>query len=271
MPITGLPSADWYELNSACFVTEADRPDAFYAIRLSELLQPNNAESLIETYARRIAAGGRDVAGVYFGSWFSGLCRAHLYLLSRRDLAADFSLENMAVELYESDRGVRMSFRVREFRAARWNGADRELWLHRAYVKFYGQQVKPLLEAVARAARIDPGQLWGQIVTQLYNAIDAMEREAADAADARTLRDDFHALAYGVNPTVFGRRRNPFQLKFRRIEHPELPNERIRVNATCCLSHKTAAADGHCYTCPRIGDEERKNRRSMWKAIPART
>lgn len=225
---------------------------------LLNLLQADAMTEFLRNYAQSIGASDVDVAATFFSGWLSGVCAAFHDRLLQTDHALELPLERMSVEILEHRKQVKLGFTLRG-ETGFWLRAYRlEHDRHRAYVAFYGQNIKPIIDMLSKVSGVSTGVFWGLIATRLYNVKDRLLEEADDAFRER-VEADFSALAT-MNPKLFGRVRNPFHLKFKKAVYPGMPSKQLRVKASCCLYHKIDGADGPCFTCPRLSKLERDAR-----------
>jgi len=248
------------------FVTLEDKPDTLFRASLSSLLDREGAEAFVRAYGPLIKALSPDVTGTYFASWFGGVCTAFQYSLWRDNAAAVLSLDRIELLVYKSENRSIVTFRIPSWEAAPLPEGSRAESSLEAMEAFYGTQVKPLLESIAAAAGIPVGQLWGTIATRVHYALDRWLQEAESGEQRQRVEQDFDALFYALRPEVFGRKKNPFDIKFRMIDNPRAPGEQMRIKAVCCLAYKTDTGHGYCFTCPRLNEQEREEKVARIKA-----
>lgn len=249
---------DAYEKRYA--VTRRVSGDVCFEAGLDALTRTEGARSFLTAYAPVIPARTLDVAGTYSASWIGRLCAAFHDALWRDGVALDCSLANVTLSIRrDRDSGhASLSFCLREGRAESLPEEAGEERVRLVVSAYYSEQIRPLLESIAPAAGVDAGALWGQVATRLMYFWDQWENEADTGP--RKLRLERHtALLFRELPgDCFGRRRNPFDLKPRRVDNPKQPGALMRLKASCCLAFKTDTGHGYCYTCPRLTDEERE-------------
>ncbi|MCL6458635.1 MAG: (2Fe-2S)-binding protein, partial [Gorillibacterium sp.] len=83
-------------------------------------------------------------------------------------------------------------------------------------------------------------------------------------AVSKQLTADYEFLQQEIDPGVFGRRNNPFQIKMRMIESLHSPQQQVPMKSKCCLFMKTAGGT-YCYSCPRLTEQERKEQRENYR------
>jgi ferric iron reductase protein FhuF len=242
------------------FAKEA-MPQHLFRIDMADLLDKDNAKRFVEQYGPALKAMKPEVAATYFSLWFAWICTAMQYTISHHHAAYDFSLSNLSGQLYLVNERPRWAFLVDDVQSLSTPAQDRNAWRKEVLTSFYANEVTPLLNSISVAADIGVGQLWGQVATRMHYAHDARLREAPDVWMRQTIEEDFASLQYELGGDVFGRKRNPFDINFRFVENPRMPEEPYRIKASCCLAYLTDTGHGYCYTCPRMGEEEREEKR----------
>ncbi|GLI04122.1 hypothetical protein YDYSG_01520 [Paenibacillus tyrfis] len=231
------------------------------SVKLSQLLERRHADMLLVKYGKHIRALDEQAPATYFSGWLGMLCAAQQYMISRYDAAFDFSPGNLTVNLYLKEGRPMFGFRLHDAKTLSVPAGDRAGWRRQALSALYGETLRPLLASLAQAAGLDAGQLWGQIATRMYYVHD-MALAKADSEELRAkLTEDFQALMSDLPLDVFGRPRHPLDVKFRYIDDPRNPGERLRMKVSCCLAYKTDTDHGYCYTCPRMSSAEREERK----------
>ncbi|MCS7463955.1 (2Fe-2S)-binding protein [Paenibacillus doosanensis] len=253
-------------------VTLEDRTDTVFGASLSSLAGAEGAESFIRAYAPLIKALEPDVAGTYFASWFGAVCAAFQYSLWHDNAKPDLSLDNVELQLYVKEQRAGMEFRVRQWESESLPdaAAHRSSQAVEAMEAFYGRQIRPLLESIAGVVGLNAGQLWGVIGTRLHYVKDRWLEEAETEEQRERLNHDLDQLLRGLDPAVFGRPKNPFDIRFRMMENPRKPGEQMRIKAVCCLAYKTDTGHGYCFTCPRLSERERQEKIDKIKAEAVR-
>jgi ferric iron reductase protein FhuF len=248
-------------LEKQYFFLREEKPEQLFRIEAADLLDKDNAERFISHYGPELKALKPQVAATYFSGWFGAVCAALQYTISHQHAAFDASLHNIAGQLYLFNGRPRWGFLLHDRRGRSVPLKDREAWRDQLLTSFYREQVRPMLETLSAAADIEAGQLWGQIATKLHAAQDLWLRAGLSVWEQQTIVEDFAFLQHELSGDVFGRKRNPFDIEPRRIENPKVPGETCMMKATCCLAYLTDTDHGFCYTCPRMGETERAQRR----------
>lgn len=253
---------DLSELEERFDIRTEDRNGVIVSIPADQLLVREHADRLLQAYAPLIRAMGVEVAATYFSGWYGSICLAMQYMVSHYDHVLDLSLANVTVQLYPSKQYYHFSFKIGEPSIKKLDGFDREEWRNSILETLYRDNVRPLIDALARFASINAGQLWGQIVTEMYRQVDSWLVDASDNAIKQRISNDFRFLTHGLDADVFGLKKNPFDVKLRSVENPFKPGCQTYIKAACCLAYRTDNPEdnGHeyCYTCPRLTKQERE-------------
>lgn len=242
-------------------VTLKNRDNAVFSMKAVEMIKPENMNQLLTVYSPLIKAIDNSPAAAYFCKLFSGAAMALQYMISVENKAANFSLENLTIQLYPKDGYYSFSYKV-----DRWsiqNGpsfnSERSDWLQQVYADFYGKTVKPLFESASKSGLIDMSLLWGQLPTYFNYYIELLTDSDVSTHKEQIIHD-YEYLKYQVSPNVFGCKKNPFDVKIRMIEDLRDPNKQLRMKNVCCQFYRTGE-ERYCYTCPRMKEDEREARR----------
>ncbi len=252
-----MTAIDFHTYEKLFMVTPQPLPHSLFAIRLREMVEGDGASRFVTAYGPRIKALGTDVAATYFASWYGRVCSAFQYALWHDAVILDLTLDNLTLQMTEEDTYTVLAFCMKNAHARALPQCERRDVLIKSMEFFYGQ-ARQLLEAIAAAGRISPGQLWGQLATRLHYLQDYWSKEAKTEQQQELLHTTFDMLCKQLRPEVFGRSKNPFDVKFRMVEDPYEPGAMMRVKATCCLAYRTDTGHGYCYTCPRLSKADRE-------------
>jgi ferric iron reductase protein FhuF len=254
---------DWELLERHFYVTAAHRTDTLYSINAKELLRKEEADKFVALYGERIKAKVPEAACTYFSGFLAGLCSAVQFLLSHHDVALDYGLHNLTIQLYLNDQQKpSFSFVLHDCTCETASAeGDRTIWREAVLSKLYAETVRPIIEALAEAAHSDASTLWRVLPTGVYYRYEEILLQAAHhPALSEQIKDDFAFLVHGIQGDVFGRKRNPFDIKLKTIPSWKNPDEQLRQKTGCCLYYQTEGGT-YCYTCPRIDDKMREQRK----------
>ncbi|WP_438447906.1 (2Fe-2S)-binding protein [Gorillibacterium sp. sgz5001074] len=259
--VPALIDLTFYEQNY--YVTTSSAPELLYECGLEDLTRPEGAAGFVRAYAPEIKALSPDVASTYFASWLGRLGAAYLYGLWHDGVELDLRLERLSLQMCRTPRGAALSFRLNpgELQARPVVDAEWPDAVHEALSAYYSTQIRPVVEAVAAAGGVPAGSVWGLMATGLYYILDQWRGMVPDGERRNRLEELADLVVNRLEPQVFGRSRNPFQIKFRLVESLQNPEVQVRLKGSCCLAYKTDTGHGYCYTCPKISEDEREQMR----------
>ena len=130
-------------------------------------------------------------------------------------------------------------------------------WEKQELENFYRQTVMPLLELWHLSTNITIDHLLAQICARLYYCNEQLIEKAETIEQKNKTQQYFDLLIKGIDPKVFNKNHNPFDVAFEMIESPWNPNKMLRMKKSCCLYYLTEGATCKCYTCPDMTEEER--------------
>lgn len=237
-----------------------ENSELLYESDLHRMTELPAAKEFLYLYAPQIKAETPDVAAAYAASYFGRVCALFHYALWHDGLHLDLSLHNLRLQLNRQSERASLAFPMITAQGLKVPDEDREHVSRRSIEEFYGDLVRPLLEGWAAAAGLKAGMMWGFVATTLYYYRKAWLEEEKTAQQSERLDMDLDILYNKIDPQVFGRSKNPINIKFRMIDDPRTPGATIPMKASCCLAYKTAD-HGYCYTCPRMKESEREARR----------
>ncbi|WP_419875420.1 hypothetical protein [Candidatus Pristimantibacillus sp. PTI5] len=256
-------AVDFRQLEEKFFLTLYEPENTVLTMPASDLIIEEDMMRLIDTYGLLIKTEERSAAAAFFMSWYAGICSAMQHMLFRGDeLLLDLSLSNVTVQLYAGDHYPLFSFKINEqrFRKIPITGGD--AWRKKTLDSFYRENITPLIVTLSRLVQMSAIPLWGQIVNALYSQ---MEEELGDASDEKSRKMivyPFQMLKWGIDASAFGLRKNPFDIKLRYIEHPTIPEKKIRLKTACCLAYRLNTEFDYCYECPRLNEKDRALKRA---------
>ncbi|WP_238649972.1 hypothetical protein [Paenibacillus piscarius] len=225
--------------------------DAEITLPLGKLCIPAQADQLLTAYASMLGTEDKRIAAAILCSWIAGICGAKYALLAAGDpLAPALRLNNMSVQLVRTEGYPEFAFPIHNQRESspeqRGNGKN----LTEELGRFYRNEVRPMIAALAETSQTRAVMLWKQIYNQLYTFIEEDALEASNECSRSQIHRNFQASLWELKPEVFGLRSNPFRItpKFRRDPLP--PHDTISVKATCCLAYKLRTDHAYCGGCP---------------------
>lgn len=246
------------------------KPDAYAEATLADLSTPEGARPFLQAFADVLQAPDLQAAVTYFCSWFSGTVAASLYFPAATGLRPDFSAQNLSVQLFRLENGGHSFNIVIHSRSAECAPTDnaRESWTKESLQAFYGDTCRTLFENFASVSGLAVGMIWAQLPGRL-NYFAETWRTHPEIGPLLAPHRDRLEKAYeqlkALQPETFGRKKNPFDLRFRYIEHPTDPSAQIQMRPSCCLYHTLPGAE-YCYNCPKLTEKDRADRREKMRA-----
>lgn len=240
-----------------CIVTE-DPDNSRYAVNAADLLNPDHLLPFLEAFRQQIKALDAQVAGTYFAAWWRGIAAAVQYMLSVTDAAVDLSLDNLTLHLADRGGYAQVFFRLKDARPKPWGEGNHDADRRQLLEFFYGGQLRPLFEAVSKAAGLPLGQLWGQMPQGITYYVNQIGQQVEDPMLKQRVQEDFAFLESTLEAEVFGLKLNPFQYKKREVPDPQNPGSTMLLKPTCCLAYRTDTGYGYCSSCPKLSKEQRE-------------
>lgn len=258
---------DLKKLEDVFRISLEDKKNSVYTVALIDLLEPARMTEFLTAYAPLIKAKGVEAAAAFFCSWFSSLSLAQQFSISTENKAIGLSLNNLTMQLFPEGEYYQITFRIArlEYTDAPENGAARMVWRNQQLEGFYAKTVRPVFEALALASGMNMEQIWGQLPTKFNYYIPTWIAEMAEDSLKHIIGADYHALTHELDASIFGCRKNPFDVIIRMIEDLRDPSKQLKMKNACCLYYQTGEGE-YCYTCPRLKPEERTERRAKFQA-----
>ncbi|PZD93612.1 hypothetical protein DNH61_23630 [Paenibacillus sambharensis] len=242
--------------------TVLQREGTIASYPLADLCEPGMMRGFLEKYGSFIKALEPAAAGAYFASWLSYPSLACQMMMSLFGKKLDLSLNNMNLDLYVDGGRAVLSFRLNEWLTDNEpaEASQRAEWRHELLAAYYRDTVRPLITAVSDACGLHTSQLWGQLPTRFQYGIEAVKEQEWPESILGRVESDYHYLKQGLEGGVFGRGKNPLDVRFKWVPGLYNPDEQVRLKNACCYFYCTEGGY-YCYTCPRISETERENRR----------
>jgi hypothetical protein len=250
-------------------INRSTREDAVYTAPAVQLLDQRKMDEFVETFGILMKALDPAAAAAAIAAQFSYVGLALQVAASAFGHAPHLSLNNLTFEMIPQAARPLISFRIHEWSTDPVSTAGDDCARTKEFVQkltdFYGNTVRPLFEALSRSASIDIGQLWGQLPTRFNYYLGLITEDPRFAFVRARIESDYALLKYAVDPDVFGRTRNPFDVKVTMIESLYDPDKQTRIKNVCCLYYRTEGGQ-YCYTCPRMKENDRAERRAEARA-----
>ncbi|MEF3303426.1 hypothetical protein [Paenibacillus sp. GYB003] len=231
----------------------ADNPDC--SVRAIDLLEREPMLGLLTRYGEMMKAHGLELAVSFFGVGLFGLVAANHWAMSRCGRLPDLSLVQLTVQLEVRDYGGQFVFKLGD---AAWTDLPenrREAFVEEAWVRYFQEQLNPLVESAASAAGLKSGLIWNQYGSTAAFYMDYIRETVPAGEELERCEADF-AILRGLPGSVFNRRSNPFRHTPRYAPNPFQPDKPIMIRSACCMYDKRENGT-KCYYCPIVSDSER--------------
>jgi ferric iron reductase protein FhuF len=238
-------------------ITTMAPPEAVLSKPAVDLTNPSVARLFLETYGEIIQAEDLNAAATFFANWIRGLTMAQQYLVSLCSNQLDLSLENLTVHLLIRNGYANIAFQLKDTTEYTSYDDKHEVFRNRTLERFYSTTITPLLECMAEVGKAPLGQLWGQLPLTLWSFTQKMHSMTTDDSDQRHIDEDYYYISKEMQPEIFKRKRNPFDVKFREIDNPYNPSEPYWMRPACCQAYRIGGCV-YCYVCPKLTREQRE-------------
>ncbi|GGO01417.1 (2Fe-2S)-binding protein [Saccharibacillus kuerlensis] len=264
------------QLQPQFYMTAELKPGAELTMVLEELSTPEGASQFLRAFADVLQAPDLQAAVTYFCSWYSGVAVASLYFLGGEQLRPDFSAANIKVQLFRLENGHSLNFVIgsRIVSRAPLDVKEQEEWVREGLTAFYGETCRKIFENFAELSGLPIGMIWAQLPGRLdyfvgtwknsMENVSTTEKERGFEERRERLEQAYHILK-NLDSDIFGRKKNPFDIRFRYVEHPTDPSQQMQMRPSCCLYHMLPRAE-YCYNCPKLNEKDRAERRARVQA-----
>lgn len=247
-------------------VTTEFHSDPLFAIAGSRLMTECGIQELISAYAPLMKALEPAAAGAYFIGRLSSLNLAMHYMLTQDELI-DLAPELWTLQIYRHEKGyIEFRYALHEIRPLEGpKDGERSAWREERLSHWYGTHLRPIVETTAQAVDMDLTHLWKLFPSRLRYMFDHLKEKAASEQEKLRIEDEWMFVSKVLDGQVFGRSRNPLDVKFIYLDYPGAPGEpdsQLRMKTACCMFHRTEGGY-YCYTCPRMKPVEREERKAQ--------
>lgn len=259
----------------ACLAKDYDlftepRENTVYRCLATDLLKEENMKSLLAFYTPLVKGKEQSVGEAYMTSWFRGPMLGLLYILSAWNKTPNLSLNNLTVEVYSDTyndfKYYRCGFLLHEFELEEGpeQPIERNEWAKEKLSQYFEYTIRPVFESIAKVGSLGVAMLWGQLPTSLQYGYDTLMNSDQSDQLKQQVTINFESVKL-LEAEIFGRKRNPFDVKVRLTESMDNPDRQIKLKNACCMYY--LVEDGsYCFSCPRIKESEREERRVACRA-----
>ena len=241
-----------------------ERSDAVISVPARLLTEPSAMEAHLRQYAPLMKALELPAAAAYFCANFAFVALTLQLSISLNSTAPDLSLDNITVQLYPDNGKFAYWYKLERYsaEAAPTCEHSRSEWIKEKQIHFYRHTVRPLFEAVSAVGGLGIAHLWGLLPTKFnYHISDWIDKAKTNEQKQR-IAEDYSILIRHVPAEAFGRAKNPFDVSIRWLEDLRDPAKQVRMKNVCCMYYRTEGGQ-YCYTCPRMDEQARAERRDQ--------
>ena len=237
--------------------TGAEHP--LFSIAAEDLLKKGAMADLLDAVQRELKATGMELPASFVGNAVFGLMAAQLYFFAFERVSLFLTPRHFELQLAPRDGHVHSAIRIRPVEFEELPVTDAETFVRERMVRFYRETAVPLLAQAAKTAGVKPDLMWNQFAGHMRSAVDYVK--AGDFPDeAKKSLERWYRLLIGLDPGLFGRRKNPFVIKPRYVENPWNPAVPLLIRTACCMYDRRENGET-CYNCPKLPAAERERRK----------
>ncbi|WP_078429335.1 (2Fe-2S)-binding protein [Alkalihalobacterium alkalinitrilicum] len=258
---------NFIEENFYC-IRFSDHPGKLYSVTLLQLQEKERLREFIDLYKPKIKALTDDVAATYFCSAYGWFLSGLQYILANYDTTYNSSLSNVELQMYYNKvkNSYGICFRLLDLEETPLP-KTKGTWRNLVTEKLYYENVIPTINLLTDATAVNVTSLYGQLSIGLFYGHDMVIQKSKTIIEKQKLEADFKYVTKELEPSLFGLKKNPLDIQFRMIESPREEGVMIRMKPSCCLYYQTVGVTTKCYSCPRMSEKERAERK---KEIVAR-
>ncbi|AIQ58915.1 (2Fe-2S)-binding protein [Paenibacillus borealis] len=240
---------------------------ALHSFAAIDLVQEQGMRAFVDTYGPLMKALDDKAAAAYFGGYLSNLALAVQYSVTGLSIVPDLSLMNLSIHLIPADGYCRIAFSLHEWKTEQGPEAEqgREVWRNDVFARFYQETAGPLVRSISQVSGLSLGEIWGQMPSKFNYYVDSFAAGLTDPKMLNRIEADYGYLKDEMSAEVFQMPRNPFHVKVRRIESLTDPEQTVQMRNRCCMYYRTEGGR-LCYTCPRMKEGERAERREEFRS-----
>ncbi|MBT2687514.1 (2Fe-2S)-binding protein [Bacillus sp. ISL-47] len=231
------------------FRLSPDSANSPLSIDVIDLLDPKKAGEYLAAVKEHIGAKDEKTAASILVKRYAFLPVIYLYSMTAWNLRLNISHENLSLEGQEKGELWLPAFRFKSL-VGECAGADREQWREESIRALFSGHVFPILDNIAKEAKISKLILWENIAIYLfwlYETVLPGETSAAEQA-----AEDFKFIMEEASGDLFGGyNQNPLKRYHNEKIFVGSKGKLVRPRKTCCFSYLTDSGK-RCGTCPQI-------------------
>jgi len=216
----------------------------------------SNEEALndfLSAFATAINSPRKEVTGSLFIKRYVSLIAGAIHAFSLYNRCLDLSLDHIYLVLQKDKLLAVLEYEDAPEIICQTNdrAEQRKLLIHH----MYHTNIKPMWSAIIHATGISGTTLWATL-SYLVAYWKEEDLRTTESAELRAqIEEDYRFFANQAWVDSFADCPiNPIYSFFKKVD---IEGDTIALRAKCCLLHCLPGEDRHCYTCPRITEEER--------------
>ncbi|MGM0836172.1 MAG: IucA/IucC family C-terminal-domain containing protein [Bacillota bacterium] len=216
------------------------------SVKLALLLEEGAVCSYLDTIREDLGTDKNDVAASLLMKRLGFLAVNCFMSMSAYDKTFKIDPENIWLDSFY-DKGAwlpKIRFSYLEVETA--PSLDRSSWRTRHFSSLFQGLFDPLIERVAKEAKISRQTLWENVMLYVYWLYETVLPKLDVTEHAI---EDFQALL-DAPASLFGMNRNPATTFYSEKVFVEKHQAKIRVRKTCCFYYQTNTSAARCSTCP---------------------
>lgn len=220
--------------------------------------------SILSRFAESIQSPALQVTGSLFLKRYGLLIAGALHGFIRQRDAIDLSRDNITMVWKEPA----LKFLVKNAEEPAFLRGMRDDRERRArfFDHLFAEQAVPMLHRLAQVTGIREHTLWGTLSYSIaYWKKHWLQSGGISSEERLRVEDDFNELYGCAGGSRFpGKEANPLARDFRAVDNPWEESDPVLVRSDCCLYYcLPGKKEGHCYTCPKISDDNRLNKYAL--------
>lgn len=228
-----------------------------YSFSGKELLSKDELFRLFELFGKNVNSSSPEVLASLFSKYYSRIIGVGgLYAMSVLNTGLNLSLQHITLL---SDDQWSPAVQYDSIDSTLLKHRDRHEWREHVVRTLFANNLQRVFQSLAAHTRIDISVLWANAAYSIHYYYPSwIDQAETDSLKAR-IQDDFDFVMRKAKAELFGCvGSNPLDLSFKTIDHPLIPDEKLRLRHKCCLRYMLPET-ANCTTCPKLTEEARKD------------
>jgi ferric iron reductase protein FhuF len=254
---------DWTVVKMYYHISPEGAEHPMYEIPATSFFDPAILQEALRLSGETVQANSKALPASFIGTSICKVSIVQLLFVSMYNRLLDMYPDNINYQVEMHDDHAHLGYKIKELRsvAVPTELDERKAFLLQHWEEYFTNFVTPAVELIAAAGDLKPDAIWQQFSGHLKMTQDFI----ADHMNMPQLTEQFLAdgklLAEFLDPVLFNRRRNPYYLQNPRyVENPYKLEEKWLMHSSCCMYDRRENGT-KCYTCPRMTNEEREERK----------